>query len=185
MPQLYILTNVDITGRLCHQVSSRRFRTRWDERYPPVCPSCGCLSRPLSTEWWATELMAMKDKIPATTPKVRGHSSWPLLLLFSFLSPSKLLIFLFKEKLLEDLLYHLSPSSLHFHPFCLWRRKFTRSKIRTVNSPIHPSWHRMKLMRSRLHFRSHEVVVTSVSKWTQKTPWHLLDNSLVFKLLRR
>lgn len=184
MPQLYILTNVDHMGRLCHQVSSRRFRTRWDERYPPVCPSCGCLSRPLSTEWWATELMAMQDKIPATTPKVRGHSSWPLLLLFSFLSPSKLLLFLFKEKLLEDLLYHLSPSSLHFHPFCLWRRKLTRSKTRTVNSPfpdIGWNYH----MISRSHFRSHEVVVTSVSKLTQKTPWHPLDNTVVFKLLRR
>ena len=148
MPQLCILTNVAHTGRVCHQVSLHHFRTRWDERYPPVCPSCGCLSRPLSTEWWATELMAMKDKIPATTPKVRGHSSWPLLLLFSFLSPFKLLLFLFKEKLLEALLYHLSPSSLHFHTVS--EGGSLLEAILELYTPQYTiSWHRMKLSHDK------------------------------------
>lgn len=68
--EVCVLTNDEYMGRVCHQVFSRRFLTQWDKQCPPVCPSCGCLSRLLFTGWWATELMAMKDKVPAVTTKV-------------------------------------------------------------------------------------------------------------------
>lgn len=100
MPQVCVLTNGEC-GRLCHQVFLLRCRTRWDKQCPPVCPNCGCLSRALSTGWWATGLMAMKDKVPAVNTKGKDQGSQLLtssatLLLINFL----VTISLFPELLL-------------------------------------------------------------------------------------
>lgn len=130
MPRVCILTNSEC-GWFCHQVFLLRFRTRWDKQCLPVCPNCGCLSRPLSIGWWATGLMAMKDKVPAVTTKGKDQGSQLLtssapLLLINFLFTISLLCkekgFSYLDKyvdflLKQDWLWRISSSSHCFSLF--------------------------------------------------------------------